>query len=79
MLAMGRQPTVLKVVLVATAAFHLSALALVPQIGPVGANIAHVVMAAIWLVGLVIAFRSALRDAEGMRAPHGLPEPVDTN
>jgi O-antigen/teichoic acid export membrane protein len=79
MLAMGRQPTVLKIVLVATAAFHLTALALVPQFGPIGANIAHVVMATIWLVGLMVAFRSALRDAEGMGAPHGLPEAVDTN
>jgi O-antigen/teichoic acid export membrane protein len=63
MLAMGRQPTVLKIVLISTIAFHITAFTLIPQYGPVGANIAHVVMALIWVAGVTIAFRSALKSA----------------
>lgn len=62
LLAMGRQRDTLSVVLVATVAFHVSALILIPRIGPMGANIAHVVLGTIWLSGLAMMFRRAFRN-----------------
>jgi O-antigen/teichoic acid export membrane protein len=60
LLAMGRQPAVLKIVLVGTIAFQVTAFSLIPLIGAMGANIAHVVMAAFLLVGLFGAYRRNL-------------------
>jgi O-antigen/teichoic acid export membrane protein len=60
---MGRQREVLNVVLVSTLAFHATALTLIPKLGASGANIAHLVMGAIWLAGMVMAFRKALATA----------------
>ncbi|APG88667.1 inner membrane protein YghQ (plasmid) [Sinorhizobium americanum CCGM7] len=57
LLAMGREDRVLSSVLVATMAFHGTALALIPRIGPMGANLAHMVMAAIWLSMMAVAYR----------------------
>ncbi|MDW9634022.1 lipopolysaccharide biosynthesis protein [Sinorhizobium meliloti] len=57
LLAMGREDQVLRGVFVATLAFHATALALVPWIGPMGANIAHIVMATIWLSMMAAAYR----------------------
>ncbi|MGF7163604.1 O-antigen/teichoic acid export membrane protein [Rhodoligotrophos appendicifer] len=61
LLAMGRQTSVLKIVAGATIAFHATALTMIPLIGAMGATLAHVVMAAIWIVGLNLVYRSALR------------------
>jgi O-antigen/teichoic acid export membrane protein len=61
LLAMGRQQQVLSIVLLATVGFHATALVLIPQIGAMGANIGHVVLGTVWLVGLAMAFRRALR------------------
>ena len=52
LLAMGRQPAILKIVLGATAVFHITALTAIPLIGAMGANIAHVAMSAVWLIAL---------------------------
>ncbi|WP_239025349.1 lipopolysaccharide biosynthesis protein [Rhodoligotrophos defluvii] len=60
LLAMGRQPSVLRVVSIATVAFHLTAFSTIPFIGAMGGNIAHVVMALVWLVGLSMIYRTAL-------------------
>lgn len=60
LLAMGKQATVLKIVIWSTLVFHATALCLIPLIGAVGANVAHVVMGAIWLAGLMSAYRTAL-------------------
>lgn len=57
LLAMGREDRVLSSVLVATIAFHGTALALIPRVGPMGANLAHIVMAAIWLWMMAVAYR----------------------
>lgn len=62
LLAMGRQKQILTVVIVATLAFHTTALLLIPRIGPMGANIAHVVFGTIWLLCLSGLLRRALRD-----------------
>ena len=69
LLAMGRQQQVLIATLVGTAAFHLTALALIPVIGAMGANIAHGVLA-ITVSGLMIAdFRRASGLATAAPAP----------
>lgn len=60
LLATGRQPEVLKVTTVSTIVFHIFALILVPLLGAIGANFAHVAMSVVWLIGLVLAFRAAL-------------------
>lgn len=77
LLAMGRQAQVLSVVLAATLCFHATALALVPRIGAMGANVAHVVLGVVWLVGLTVAFRRALRreGAKGTPAAPASPAP----
>lgn len=70
LLAMGRQQQVLSVVLLATLGFHATALILIPQIGAMGANIAHIVLGVVWLTGLTLAFRRALRpDGSSASAP----------
>lgn len=60
LLAMGLQGKVLQSVLLSTAAFHLTALMLIPQIGAMGANVAHIVMATIWMAAMTLAYRSEL-------------------
>ncbi|MDK1385984.1 Inner membrane protein YghQ [Ensifer psoraleae] len=60
LLAMGREDRVLKGVLVATVAFHATALILIPRVGPMGANMAHIAMALIWLSMMAVAYRQAL-------------------
>lgn len=57
LLAMGLEAKVLKSVLLATAAFHATAIALIPQIGAMGANVAHIVMATIWFGTMLMTYR----------------------
>lgn len=52
LIAAGYQAQVLKTVFVATLVFHASAILLVPMVGPIGANIAHVLLGLTWIVGL---------------------------
>lgn len=73
LLAMGRQQQVLRVVLIATAGFHVTALSLIPLIGAMGANIAHIIMGAIFAVGLSIAFRRTLRHDASAPLPETVP------
>ncbi|MBB5714302.1 O-antigen/teichoic acid export membrane protein [Sphingomonas aerophila] len=61
LLALGKQPAVMRTVMMATAGFYLAAPPLVTVIGAMGANIAHVVFAAIWLTGLSLSLRRTLR------------------
>jgi O-antigen/teichoic acid export membrane protein len=70
LLATGKQPDVLKVTTISTVVFHVTALALVPLLGAIGANIAHVALSIVWLLGLIIAFRSALRETGSLSAGH---------
>lgn len=73
LLAMGHQQQVLGVVAIATAGFHLTAFSLVPLIGAMGANIAHIVMGAIFAAGLSIAFRHALKRGAAALQPDTAP------
>jgi O-antigen/teichoic acid export membrane protein len=64
LLAMGRQPTVLRIVIGATLAFQATAFIAIPHFGAMGANIAQVVMATISICGLTFVYRRMLRKAE---------------
>jgi O-antigen/teichoic acid export membrane protein len=64
LLAMGRQRQVLQAVIASTVVFHAVAFSLVPVIGAMGANLAHIALGTTWLIGLLIAFRRALRTSD---------------
>jgi O-antigen/teichoic acid export membrane protein len=61
LLAMGEQQKLLQLVIVSTCLFHATAFLLVPRIGAMGANMAHIAMGTVWLAGLLFVFRRALR------------------
>jgi len=63
LLAMGRQAYVLKVVLVATLIFHATLFLLVPRIGAMGANFAHVVLAGICAIAFDLMVRNGVAAA----------------
>lgn len=69
LLAMGRQREVLRVVLTATGAFHLTAVLLIPQIGAMGGNCAHIVLGVIWTSGLGLALHRAFKIARATGDP----------
>ncbi|WP_246752998.1 lipopolysaccharide biosynthesis protein [Sinorhizobium sp. BG8] len=62
LLSMGLASYILRNVLMATAAFHLTAITLVPEIGAMGANIAHIVMGAISLITMTYTYRKYFSD-----------------
>ena len=62
LLAMGRQPAILKIVLGATIVFHITALTAIPIMGAMGANIAHIAMSSVWLAALMLVYHKALKD-----------------
>jgi len=74
LLAMGRQREVLIVVVTATLAFHLTAFLVIPKIGAMGGNIAHVVLGVIWLTGLSICLMRALRKAQATSGSSALDD-----
>jgi O-antigen/teichoic acid export membrane protein len=74
LLAMGRQPAILKIVLGATAVFHITALTAIPLTGAMGANIAHVAMSAVWLTALMLVYHKALKEPPN---PAAKPAPLD--
>jgi O-antigen/teichoic acid export membrane protein len=61
LLVMGRHQLILYLMLAGTAAFYATALLLIPSIGAMGANFAHIALSAILLLGMLVAFRRALR------------------
>lgn len=63
LMAIGQAKQVLGIVAVSTIAFHCTLLLLVPQVGAMGANIAHIVMGLIWVGGMAWLLRRALRTA----------------
>src|SRR3546814_17269670 len=66
---MGHQRQVLNVALVSTFAFHCAALALIPLIGAMVANIAHILLGFVWLVMLGTLLRRELSPAPLAGAP----------
>ena len=63
MLAMGMQRSVLHIAIVATIAFQITLFVLVPRIGPMGANIAHVVLALYCAVVMDYKVRQGVKKA----------------
>jgi O-antigen/teichoic acid export membrane protein len=57
LLAMGQDRAVLNSVLVATLCFHATAFTAIPYMGAMGANVAHIVLSAIWLITMHLAYR----------------------
>jgi O-antigen/teichoic acid export membrane protein len=64
LLAMGRENAVLRAVLISTIAFHATAFGLIPVIGAMGANIAHIVMSTIWMATMFLGYRSYIARAQ---------------
>jgi len=62
LLAMGRQPAVLRTVLAAAATFYCTVAPLIALMGAMGANMAHVLFGTVWLGGLTLALRRGLRE-----------------
>lgn len=58
LLAMGKERVVLKIALFSTFIFHATAFSLVPQIGPMGANIAHIAMSVAWLLAMTRVYHT---------------------
>lgn len=71
LLSMGRDILIFVFVLAATAPFYVVALLLVPRIGAIGANIAHIVLGIIWVVGLGVQMRKSIRyeQAQSTKGP----------
>ncbi|SDA92802.1 Membrane protein involved in the export of O-antigen and teichoic acid [Sinorhizobium sp. NFACC03] len=57
LLAMGRDRDVLRSVLFSVVGFYVTAFSLIPAIGAMGANVAHIVLATIWVLSMTIAYR----------------------
>lgn len=64
MLAMNRPQTVLMIAVAATIIFFASAVTLLPQMGAIGANYAHIAFAAVTVISLEISFRIAYRSRQ---------------
>ncbi|MCT7376917.1 lipopolysaccharide biosynthesis protein [Chelativorans salis] len=75
LLAMGCQPVVLRIVIVSTLVFYAVALATIPVLGAMGANIAHTIMAGLWLAGLLVAFHREIR-SHSSTLPPDTPDPT---
>jgi O-antigen/teichoic acid export membrane protein len=60
LLALGKQPAVLRTIMASTLTFYCVAPPLVLTIGAMGANIAHLLFGAVWLSGLTLHLRRAL-------------------
>ncbi len=73
LLAMGCQRQVLRIVLLSTLLFHVTAFSIVPFMGAMGANVAHVVRGGAWLVGLALVYRYRMRRLPGEAAPAPSP------
>lgn len=79
LLAMGQARQALTVVTIGTVVFHVTLLLLVPRIGAMGANYAHVALGLIWVTGLAYLLRRALHNnnqGTGSPAPAGGLETV---
>lgn len=69
LLAMGQQRQLLNVSVITTIMFFLTAMALIPYVGAMGANIAHIVIGVIWLVALTWMLRQGLKHLPAGSSP----------
>ncbi|MDX3909593.1 MAG: lipopolysaccharide biosynthesis protein [Sphingobium sp.] len=79
LLALGDQRSVLRTVMACTLAFYCAAPPLILTIGAMGANIAHLLFGVIWLGGLSLHVRKAVKaaswNAPSAPMPDEAPEP----
>ena len=61
LLAMGRQPAILRTVLAAASTFYCLVAPLIYWKGAMGANMAHVLFGTVWLIGLTLSLRQGLK------------------
>ena len=64
LLAMGEDRLVLKATIIGILIFHATLLALVPVIGPMGANVAHALLGLVCGAQMIIGFRRKIRILE---------------
>lgn len=57
LLAMGEEHKILSSVIVSVVGFYVTALIFIPQMGAMGANVAHIAMSTVWLAGMYVAYR----------------------
>ena len=69
LLAMNKPTFVLMIAFVATATFMSSAFVLIPKVGAIGANLAHIAFALVTVLMLEIGFRRAFRSQDAGRMP----------
>lgn len=62
LLAMGHEKVLLQSALIGGLLFCATAIVLIPRVGAVGANVAHIVMSGVWFVQMAIAYRRKLAD-----------------
>lgn len=68
LLAMNRPGTVLGISIVATAAFFTFAFLVIPLVGAIGANYAHIALGSITMISMEISFRIFYKSNEGLAA-----------
>lgn len=69
LLALGNQRSVLRTVMGCSLAFYCSAPPLILTFGAMGANIAHVLFGFVWLTGLTLSLRNAMKAAASWQQP----------
>lgn len=74
LLSAGRQKSLLHVTFWSALAFHASALTLLPLIGAMGANIAHIVSSLVWLVAIALLLSWVVKDARAGRITFEKPQ-----
>ena len=75
LLAMGQQRNLLKLEAGATIAFHVTALTLIPLVGAMGANFAHMLLGLISVTGVTLLLRRKLRAETPGHGSDPLPQP----
>lgn len=60
LLAMGHEKVLLQSALLGGILFLFTAVVLIPRVGAVGANVAHILMSGVWFVQMAIAYRRKL-------------------
>ena len=69
LLSVGAQRQILNIAFVGTVAFFTTAFALTPHIGAMGANYGHLVLGSVTLIGMILVFRSHIRQTTEVTAP----------
>ncbi|WP_426170252.1 lipopolysaccharide biosynthesis protein [Sandarakinorhabdus sp. DWP1-3-1] len=76
LMAMGRARETLNVVIVGTIAFHALAFLLIPGMGAMGVNVAHIVLGLITVTGLAITLRKGIAEARARPTPAPAAQPL---